>query len=291
MRAGPIILFLKAQIPGGATRDLFPEMVQVKAYTRRDGVAVQAHPTTVQKRHEESKQKVSKDDLGDQKFVFFHGNNDAGAKSWYEIPQKFPSDELAQTKAVWAVLQSAKVPMGVDEIAARFINSSTVKDHVAAMVAGFLRMGHARAVGQKKNDKGRKHYYVSAIDGAKKHLVAGPYGSHEEAIGHVEHVRAHADARDPRAHFMAWGTAGSDEHHKTPLGPDWKPPADVAPIKPKEKDYGSSPVGDGTFKMVPSGDVVDAAERDRRLPRPKFDNKERIMGMTWEQIQAKQQRR
>lgn len=30
-------------------------------------------------------------------------------------------------------------------------------------------------------------------------------------------------------------------------------------------DYGSDPVGDGTFRMVPSGDVVDAAERDRRL--------------------------
>jgi len=30
-------------------------------------------------------------------------------------------------------------------------------------------------------------------------------------------------------------------------------------------DYGCDPLGDGVFKMVPSGDVVDLAERNRRL--------------------------
>jgi hypothetical protein len=30
-------------------------------------------------------------------------------------------------------------------------------------------------------------------------------------------------------------------------------------------DYGADPIGDGTFRMVPSGDVVDLAERRRRL--------------------------
>jgi len=30
-------------------------------------------------------------------------------------------------------------------------------------------------------------------------------------------------------------------------------------------DYGADPIGDGTFRMVPSGDVVDYAERQRRL--------------------------
>ena len=35
----------------------------------------------------------------------------------------------------------------------------------------------------------------------------------------------------------------------------------------KPGDYGCDPVGDGTFRMVPSGDIVDAAERDRRLGR------------------------
>lgn len=30
-------------------------------------------------------------------------------------------------------------------------------------------------------------------------------------------------------------------------------------------DYGADPVGDGTFRMVPSGDVVDLKERNHRL--------------------------
>jgi hypothetical protein len=30
-------------------------------------------------------------------------------------------------------------------------------------------------------------------------------------------------------------------------------------------DYGADPVGDGTFRMVPSGDIVDLEERNRRL--------------------------
>ncbi len=33
----------------------------------------------------------------------------------------------------------------------------------------------------------------------------------------------------------------------------------------KPGDYGADPVGDGTFRMVPSGDIVDHAERNRRL--------------------------
>lgn len=33
----------------------------------------------------------------------------------------------------------------------------------------------------------------------------------------------------------------------------------------KPGDYGSDPLGDGTFRMVPSGDIVDLEERNRRL--------------------------
>lgn len=32
-----------------------------------------------------------------------------------------------------------------------------------------------------------------------------------------------------------------------------------------QKDYGAHPMGDGTFKMVPSGDIVDFEERCKRL--------------------------
>jgi hypothetical protein len=33
------------------------------------------------------------------------------------------------------------------------------------------------------------------------------------------------------------------------------------------KDHGADPLGDGRFRMVPSGDIVDYAERNRRLKR------------------------
>jgi hypothetical protein len=33
------------------------------------------------------------------------------------------------------------------------------------------------------------------------------------------------------------------------------------------KDYGCDPVGDGTYKMVPSGDVVSREEKEKRLGR------------------------
>ena len=32
-------------------------------------------------------------------------------------------------------------------------------------------------------------------------------------------------------------------------------------------DYGADPIGDGTFRMVPSGDIVGVEERNRRLAR------------------------
>lgn len=34
-------------------------------------------------------------------------------------------------------------------------------------------------------------------------------------------------------------------------------------------DYGADPIGDGNFRMVPSGDIVDYAERCRRLEKRK----------------------
>jgi len=38
------------------------------------------------------------------------------------------------------------------------------------------------------------------------------------------------------------------------------------PLPPMNgRDIGSDPIGNGTFKMFPSGDIVDFAERNRRL--------------------------
>lgn len=39
------------------------------------------------------------------------------------------------------------------------------------------------------------------------------------------------------------------------------------PTREVGKDYGADPLGDGTFRMVPSGDIVDLDERNRRLKR------------------------
>lgn len=41
------------------------------------------------------------------------------------------------------------------------------------------------------------------------------------------------------------------------------------PILINAGDYGADPLGDGTFRMVPSGDIVSFEERNRRLNRDK----------------------
>jgi hypothetical protein len=56
------------------------------------------------------------------------------------------------------------------------------------------------------------------------------------------------------------------------------------------QDHGADPVGDGTFRMVPSGDIVDYAERCRRLAR--FDKPKStpggVFGLSWEEIAMRQ---
>ncbi len=42
-------------------------------------------------------------------------------------------------------------------------------------------------------------------------------------------------------------------------------PVRLAMPKYAGKDSGADPVGDGTFKMYPSGDIVNYEERNRRL--------------------------
>lgn len=63
-----------------------------------------------------------------------------------------------------------------------------------------------------------KYFYVSAVNGKRRHFVAGPYDSVTDAERAVAGVRRRAEEIDPRAAFMAWGTAGSDTEIKTPLG-------------------------------------------------------------------------
>lgn len=63
-----------------------------------------------------------------------------------------------------------------------------------------------------------RFYYVSAVDGARSYLVAGPYPTLAEAEDRVSQVRAMAEDANGRAHFMAWGTASSEAPVETPMG-------------------------------------------------------------------------
>ena len=54
-----------------------------------------------------------------------------------------------------------------------------------------------------------------------------------------------------------------DAIQKAQAKQDWRPKINLS----KPGDYGADPVGDGTFRMVPSGDIVDLDERNRRLAR------------------------
>lgn len=60
-----------------------------------------------------------------------------------------------------------------------------------------------------------------------------------------------------------------DEEHPTVLGYALDPRTltpirRTLPLRVPGKDYGADPLGDGRFRMVPSGDIVDDAERTRR---------------------------
>jgi biotin carboxylase len=51
------------------------------------------------------------------------------------------------------------------------------------------------------------HYFVTAIDGLRRYFLAGPWPTHAEALAQVDAVRRFAEQTDPRAVWMAYGTA------------------------------------------------------------------------------------
>ena len=59
------------------------------------------------------------------------------------------------------------------------------------------------------------------------------------------------------------------------------------PANCKAADYGCDPVGNGTFRMVPSGDIVDFEERNKRLNR-NIKVKNECLGLSWDQIERMQ---
>lgn len=54
-------------------------------------------------------------------------------------------------------------------------------------------------------------YFVSAIDGTRTAIVAGPFNTHGAALAQVEKVRKIFTDDNPKAHFVAFGTC----RHKT----------------------------------------------------------------------------
>lgn len=53
-------------------------------------------------------------------------------------------------------------------------------------------------------------------------------------------------------------------------------------------DHGADPVGDGTFRMVPSGEVVSLEERNKRLANKRQTVSNQILGMSWAELERKQ---
>lgn len=82
------------------------------------------------------------------------------------------------------------------------------------------------------------YYYVTVIRPARRgqrprekevRCVAGPWPTHEEALGRVRPVAAWAGSYDPMSSFYEWGTTRSEADLSLPLNPyqkqcehDWK---------------------------------------------------------------------
>ena len=57
------------------------------------------------------------------------------------------------------------------------------------------------------HDAGR-WFYVSVVDAGRRGLLAGPFDNHAAALDLVDAARALAIAKNPWAHFYAFGTVG-----------------------------------------------------------------------------------
>lgn len=53
-------------------------------------------------------------------------------------------------------------------------------------------------------------------------------------------------------------------------------------------DYGCDPLGDGMFRMVPSGDIVDSIEKEKRLVNNRKKQINDCLGLSWDQIERMQ---
>jgi len=60
-------------------------------------------------------------------------------------------------------------------------------------------------------------------------------------------------------------------------------------MKTQSADYGADPIGEGKFKMIPSGDIVTKDERDKRMsPHRRKNISNDCLGLSWNQIETMQ---
>lgn len=73
---------------------------------------------------------------------------------------------------------------------------------------------------RERVNEAHTYFYVSASNGARVWLIAGPYRSYEIAdCARRGWVRDIACERDPRGVWLGWGVSSSPEPIDTPLGP------------------------------------------------------------------------
>jgi hypothetical protein len=58
----------------------------------------------------------------------------------------------------------------------------------------------------------RAAFYVSVVNGRRRGLLLGPYGTHDEALTNVERGQSLAEQADAFAHFFAFGTCKITSH-------------------------------------------------------------------------------
>ena len=88
----------------------------------------------------------------------------------------------------------------------------------------------------------------------------------QEALARMRRIVIHnhlvGDAKSPKGEYSS--VKGQKRLMAESMGHTYIPPTKIDLTS--KKDYGADPLGNGMFKMVPSGDIVDYEERMRRLP-------------------------
>ena len=87
----------------------------------------------------------------------------------------------------------------------------------AKTIAAYVHLHNAGLPVPEVPDERPGAYYVSAKDGERFVLLAGPWPTHPEALAAVTAVRAKALELDPRGHWYFYGTARLPDDDYVPI--------------------------------------------------------------------------